>query len=140
MKWTGLIVGDPWLDLILEGSKTWEMRRRATAKRGLIALIRKGTGTVVGVAKLDDVLCPLSRRSYNLHARRHCVPPSEQSQVFRLGWRVPWVLSDAYKLKRPVKYQHPKGAVVWVRLNARVCARVLEQLPARVARQSRQES
>lgn len=45
-----LVIAEPWIGLILDGSKTWEMRSRATRKRGRIALIRKGSGQVVGVA------------------------------------------------------------------------------------------
>jgi len=36
-----LIIADPWIDLILDGRKTWEMRSRNTGHRGWFGLIRK---------------------------------------------------------------------------------------------------
>jgi len=43
----GLIIDTPHIDNILSGQKTWEMRSTQTKQRGLVALIRKGSGTVV---------------------------------------------------------------------------------------------
>jgi hypothetical protein len=48
----GLIIKEPWISLILSRKKTWELRSRDTRVRGRIALIRKGSGTVIGVAEL----------------------------------------------------------------------------------------
>jgi hypothetical protein len=45
----GRLIRKPWIDLILEGSKTWEIHGTATGNRGRIALIQSGTGTVIGV-------------------------------------------------------------------------------------------
>lgn len=39
-----LIIDEPWVSLILGGSKTCEMRTTHTQVRGRIALIRKGLG------------------------------------------------------------------------------------------------
>jgi hypothetical protein len=46
----GLVIDEPWVSLITAGKKTWEMRSRNTLVRGRIALIRKGSKTIVGVA------------------------------------------------------------------------------------------
>src|SRR5690606_4014061 len=43
-------------------------------------------------------------------------------------WNVAWELSDAKSLVRPIRYQHPFGAVVWVNLDAGVEAQVRAQL------------
>jgi hypothetical protein len=40
----GLIVKSPWIELILEGKKTWEIRGSNTKIRGPIALIKSGSG------------------------------------------------------------------------------------------------
>ena len=50
----GLIIADPWIDHILNGRKDWEMRSQATSIRGWFGLIRKGSGSVVGLARLRD--------------------------------------------------------------------------------------
>ena len=56
----GLLIRTPWIDLILGGSKTWEIRGTRTSKRGRIGLIQSGTGAVIGVADLVDVAGPLT--------------------------------------------------------------------------------
>ena len=56
----GLLIRAPWIDKILDGSKTWEIRGSHTYKEGRIALIESGTGTIVGVAELSGVVGPLS--------------------------------------------------------------------------------
>ena len=35
----GLLLRQPWVDRILDGSKTWELRAHATRKRGTIFLV-----------------------------------------------------------------------------------------------------
>ena len=50
----GLIIDEPWISMILRGSKTWEMRKTITKIRGPIALIRKGSKQVVGTADLVE--------------------------------------------------------------------------------------
>ena len=42
-----LIIGQPWIGHIIAERKTWEMRFRRTAKRGAVALARKGSGQIV---------------------------------------------------------------------------------------------
>jgi hypothetical protein len=113
----GLIIDTPWIDLILDRRKTWEMRTRRTARRGVIALIRKGSGQVVGVASLAAVHGPLSREELSANVDRHCVPAG-QVRVGRMDrHRVAWELGDARRLSVSVSYRHPLGAVIWVVLN-----------------------
>lgn len=50
-----LIIADPWIEYILDGSKTWEMRSKSTSYQGWIGLIGKGTGKVKGIAELVGV-------------------------------------------------------------------------------------
>ncbi|WP_281975144.1 hypothetical protein [Halobacillus litoralis] len=40
----GLLVQAPWIDLLLAGSKIWEIRGSNTKKRGRIGLIKSGSG------------------------------------------------------------------------------------------------
>lgn len=47
-----LIVRQPWIDLILSGKKTWEMRGAKINVRGRIGLIEQGTGLIFGETKL----------------------------------------------------------------------------------------
>ena len=49
-----LIVKEKWLNMILDGYKSLEIRGVRTHKRGLIGLIQSGTGEVKGIASLTD--------------------------------------------------------------------------------------
>ncbi|RWD48639.1 MAG: ASCH domain-containing protein [Mesorhizobium sp.] len=113
----GLIIADPWIGYLLDGSKTWEMRSSATSHRGWFGIIRKGTGAVYGVAKLAEVGMPLSPADMIATFERHRIP----EHMIRSGevakWNVPWKLSDVRRLDRPVPYRHKSGAVTWVELN-----------------------
>lgn len=120
-----LIIDDPWIGLILKGQKTWEMRRTACKHRGPIALIRKGSGQVVGTAMVTGCRPALAdAAAYAAGEPFHRVPPARQPQAFAGGWRTPWVLSEARPLARPVPYAHPAGAVIWVNLGEAVAAQV----------------
>ncbi len=67
---SGLLIRSLYIDWILAGSKTWEIRGSSTAKRDRIALIQSGTGTVVGVAELVGVEGPLTLRGLVANARK----------------------------------------------------------------------
>ena len=114
----GLIVDEPWISLLLSGRKTWEMRSTHTATRDRIALIRKGSGAVVGVADLVDSIGPLDDIAWRAHQERHQIPLSKQAET--RSWDHAWVLESVRPLTRPVPYSHPNGAVVWVRLSEEV--------------------
>ena len=46
----------PFIDEILAGTKSWEIRSKFTKKIGQVALIRSGSGTVVALANIDKVV------------------------------------------------------------------------------------
>lgn len=124
----GLLIRSPWVELILGGSKTWEIRGNRTTKRGCIALIKSGTGCVTGVVELVGVVGPLSLSELKSNAHKAGFAPSD---VTRLPYRntYAWVMENARPLCKPVSYSHPYGAVIWVRLPNNVQAAVFEQLP-----------
>jgi hypothetical protein len=118
----GLTIKEPWISLILSGKKTWELRSRDTRVRGRIALIRKGSGTVIGIADLTGTLPKLSRSDLIANVAKHRVPQHEIGVDFR--WNMAWVLEGAQPLREPVPYRHPPGAVIWVNLPPEVAAAV----------------
>lgn len=120
-----LVIDEPWISFILRGEKIWEMRKRNCKVRGPIALIRKGSGHVVGVAELVDSRPALTTlQAYADAEKQHRIPPERQASAFRDGWVTPWVISGARPLRRPVPYIHPPGAVIWVTLSPAVDAAV----------------
>lgn len=106
-----LIIDEPWIGKILSGEKTWEMRSTKTKIRGSIALIKKGSGKIVGIAELYDcIVCDPEL----LHlTNNHCIPRN-MSRVFE-KWNVAWKLRNSKKIN-PITYEHRQGAVIWVKI------------------------
>lgn len=114
-----LILKEP-LDKILAGTKTWEIRGKATARRGPIALIESKSGNVVGTCDIVDVFGPLTLAELRRNARRTGFRPEE----LRYATTYAWVMHNARRLPEPVPYRHPPGAVIWVRLETSVLHRL----------------
>ena len=113
----GLVVDSPWVDLLLNGVKTWEMRSSKTSKRGRFGLIAKGTGMVVGEIDLIDCVGPLSSSALKANEHRHAITPSRKAPEEWIDrWNVAWVMANACRYKTPRPYHHPSGAVIWVNL------------------------
>ena len=107
----GLIVRQPWLDLILSGQKIYEMRSRQTKIRGEIGLIQAGSGLVMGTCKL--VNCSFLTPAQAKECREfHQIRDDELLAKYRYAWH----LKDARRFHEPRYYEHPRGAVVWVNL------------------------
>jgi hypothetical protein len=122
----GLIIDEPWVSMIMAGEKTWEMRSRDTKVRGRIALIRKGSKTVVGVADLVGTALKLSRSDLRANVAKHQVRASGADENSK--YDTAWVLERARPLPHPVPYRHPAGAVIWVNLDPDVATTVEQQL------------
>ena len=113
----GLVIDMPWIDKILRGEKTWEMRSRHASHRGWFGLIRKGSGLVVGVARLVDSLGPLAPDKLQAATDQHAIGSELRPELWMGKWNIAWVLADVRKLAQPVPYIHQSGAVTWVRLD-----------------------
>jgi hypothetical protein len=124
----GLIVDEPWISKILRGEKHWEMRTQATSIRERVALIRKGSGLVVGVVRITGCTGALTLDQLRAHSNKHGVPMEEFESGRAAKWTTAWELSDAQALRNAVPYKHPLGAVIWVSLDAGVQASVQAQI------------
>jgi hypothetical protein len=125
-KMKAIVVREPYISLILRGEKTWEMRSTRTLHRGLVGLIRKGSGQVFGVANVVDSLPPLSSKNYAEYEPFHRVAACDQAGAILSRWVYPWVLANVCRLARPVPYKHA-GGVAWVNLDEEIARHVLEQ-------------
>lgn len=117
----GLLIKQLWMDMILVRRKTWEIRGSATSVRGRIALIESGTGTVVGFCDITDVVGPLTIADFRENMQRHHVTEAHWDY-----YSTPhaWIIRGARRLSRPVPYEHPRGAVIWVNLADSVARKV----------------
>jgi hypothetical protein len=111
-----LIVKQPYADLILSGQKALEMRSRHTKIRGRVGIIPKGTGVIKGSVEIIDSW------DYSDEPRLKSIGGQSLHQVEPKDWHLldkwcfAWELSKPIIFGQPVPYDHPKGAVIWVKL------------------------
>jgi hypothetical protein len=125
----GLIISEPWISLILKGEKTWEMRPRLTTHRGPIALVRKNSGVIVGIADLVDCIPRQGEAEYRTSEALHCIPRAQHKDC-ATRWPVAWVFTNARSLAAPVRYRHKNGAQSQVILSDKESIAVRTQHPA----------
>lgn len=106
----GLIIKSPWIDLILHGEKIWEIRGSNTKIRGEIALIKSGTGTILGTVELVGSK-KLTMQEYLNSNKHHCV-----DQNYKINYKniYAWIFNNPVLFDEPIPYKHPQGAVIWV--------------------------
>lgn len=111
------IVKEHWGGLILDGTKSWEIRGTGTQERGRVGVIFSGTGMIQGSVEVTGSSA-LTREDFYLFREYHHFPGEFQD----LQYRNPhvWHLRDPIRFREPVPYQHPQGAVVWVKLRGRM--------------------
>jgi hypothetical protein len=111
----GLIIEKKWLKLILDGKKTWEMRANKYKREGYIALIEKGSKSVLGVARIDGYSGKLTIKQLQANEAKHRVPESMYcAEGYK--WFVAMKLSKIVRFQEPIKYQPKPGAVIWVKI------------------------
>lgn len=111
----GLIIKPHWADLILSGTKTWEIRGKRTEVRGTIGIIKSKSGMIYGTAEIVDCISLHGPNDIDMimeNQLKHHVPLG--SIQYLKPWA--WVLENAKKFPEPVPYKHPQGAVIWVNL------------------------
>lgn len=107
-----LIIKKPWIDYILDGSKTWEIRGSNTKIRGKIELIQSGSGLVLGSCEI--IGCKeLNLLDYQQNRELHKID-NIQTLPYRKTYA--WIIANVERYETPKKYKHPKGAIIWVSL------------------------
>ena len=108
-----LIIRAPHINNILDNGKVWEMRSTKTKVRGRIGLIEDGTGLITGEADLVD--CGEALEFFQINQYKHLHQVDDLSLLQK--WRYPWILENSIRYDEPIPYDHPKGAVIWVKFN-----------------------
>jgi hypothetical protein len=108
-----LVIKKHWLNLILSGEKTWEIRGSSTTRRGWIHLAEsRAGGKLIGRARLVDCRS-LSASSFMSYESKHRVADLSDVPYKTI---FAWVLQDAQRFKNPLLYSHRPGAVIWVKV------------------------
>jgi len=83
--------------------------------------MQSGSGMIYGTCEVVDCIGPLTDEDFLKHARKLGATRAEV-----LSWDpveedlFAWVLTSVKRLDKPVRYTHPRGAVIWVALNPRL--------------------
>jgi len=89
-----------------------ELRGSATKVRGRIAILASGTGTVIGTCELWGVEGPLKLKDLRSNARRLGERTSKITGPLYYRNTYARVLRHPKRLRTPVPYSHPQGAVM----------------------------
>lgn len=114
----GLFIKPRWIELILAGRKTWEMRSMNTAHRGWFGLIGSGTGRVWGVANLIGVGRRQTVSEMLATFDKHQISEAMIRSGEVAKWNTPWIIGEARRLPQPI-VSHAKGQL-WVNLEPAV--------------------
>lgn len=107
-----LIIKEHWLNEMFYNGKVWEMRTQKTNIRGKIGLIQSGTGMIIGEANLFNCSKePIEK--IQEYIKYHRIVDLNLLDK----WKYAWHLKEIRKFKKPIPYNHPKGAVIWVKID-----------------------
>lgn len=123
MPMNALVIKEEFLNKIINGRKRWEIRGSRTNMRGSIALIKSGSGKVFGTAELVDCIGPLKLSQFRANSRKIGIRNSVTKRPYG-NKTFAWILENIRELTVPVPYHHPNGAVIWVKLEAKVERRI----------------
>lgn len=111
----GLIIKEKWLSLIVQGKKTFEIRGSNTSKLNeTIYLLESGTHRVRATCKIEGTY-KITAKSWLATLDRHCVDISYSDLIKRYKTPYAWKLSEIVPYEDISYYDHPKGAVIWVK-------------------------
>jgi len=108
-----LVMKQPWLDLILSGEKTWEIRGTQTTQRGKIHLsLSGGGGRIMGQCRVINSWA-INKATLAKNFSKHRI---DDLSIVNYARPHVWELSQARRYKQPFLYSHPRGATQWVKL------------------------
>ena len=114
---SALTLKQEWLDLILTGSKTWEIRSQPTNKRERVALAQSGTTVLRGDVEIVNCV-PLDAQSFVTSIDKHCVPQNRHTEVIGGYAKIfAWELARPRRYRTPISYKRMPGQVGWVNLH-----------------------
>ena len=107
-----LVVRQPWIDWLLDGTKTMELRGTACRKPvgTRVYLSRSGTGCVHGSVTFRGYVGPLTRHELEALVHEHRVL-DVGSITYACTYA--WIFDEASALDAPIPYAVSRGSVVW---------------------------
>ncbi len=110
----GLIVREPYASWIVEGRKTWEIRKHPTRVRGPIGIITGGR--LIGQVEVVDTLGPFTPEELLAHQAKHLADPAFLVPYARGKPLWAWVLAHPLRYPEPIPVPPRRGRMMWVDL------------------------
>ena len=110
----GFRVLEPYASYIVEGKKTWELRRRPTNIRGRVGIV--SGDQVIGSVEIVDSIGPLTQEQLEKHQDKHLADKEFLKKYARGEPLYVWVLSGARKFDKPIPIQIRQGHQTWLNL------------------------
>ena len=105
-----LVIKPHWLEMILQGIKTWEIRGSVIKKHvgKVIYLVASGTSTIYARVKFEDCHGPLTKHVWIANVERHCVP----GDTLPYGVSTyAWQFGELEVATHPIEFARKDGAV-----------------------------
>ncbi len=111
-----LVIKKEWLDLILDGAKTLEVRGcRCTKEVGtFVYLSQSKTGTIAGRVRFDGCSGPLELEEFMDLQSEHKVSTTTLPYSKTFVWR----FSNPIRSSNAIPYKVRKGSVIWRKFSA----------------------
>ena len=113
-EYCALVIKKKWLDLILSGEKTLEIRGCDCKKRGMILLAESGRNSIVGCCTLSDST-KLNEYTFGASKDHHKVCDIPYTSLPYQSVYA-WHLKNAKRFSEPIPFKYPKGAIRWIRI------------------------
>ena len=111
----GLIIKKEWLDLILNGKKTLEIRGCDTKKiNQSIYLLESGSHKIRAICKIKSSTL-MTQQNWDKHKGKACLDLSFARLNKWYHTAYAWEITEIEPIEDIWYYSHPKGAVIWVK-------------------------
>jgi len=110
----GLIVREPYASWIVDGRKTWEIRKHPTRVRGPIGIVTGGR--LIGQAEVVDTLGPFTPEELLAHQEKHLADPAFLVPYAQGKPLWAWVLAHPQRYPEPIPVPPRRGRMMWVDL------------------------
>lgn len=108
----GLIVKQPFADLIINGDKTWELRSRSAPKQKINKeILLLSSGFALGKIKITKCF-EASKKELMMNSEKHQSSIDDSTENY---YSHVWEIDLIKKFQTPKKYNHLMGARVWIK-------------------------
>lgn len=111
----GLKIKKKWIELILSGNKTWEIRGSNSNIRGVIGLVQCESSMVFGETNMIESI-PLTEELFVNNRDKHKLDISWEELISIYKKPYAWVFSDTHKYDEPKRFKNLQGSVKWVNI------------------------